>query len=532
MNKLSQTFKNLFDKWKSLSKNKKIVTGIIFGGILAALIVLGTSIGSTKYDVLFSNMNATDAAAVYKQLQTDKVSAKVVGSSILVPSNQVDQVRMQILSEVTMTNGSQGFELLDKNQFGMTDQQFKVDYQRALQGELERTIKGFSEVENARVHLVLPDDTQFVKDTSPGSASVTLQLKPGVTLTDDQVKAIIALISGSVKNVPKQNVQVIDDKMNLLSQGLFDGSNSGDTSNATTSTDKQQQLKEEYENDVKNNLLNMLEAVYGKGKVKVNINADLNFDAVQQETTTYDPKSVIVSEHNIKDTAPGSGTTTSTASPVDNNMTNSIVNNTTTTGNGVAIHEENTTNYDVSKVEQKTIKAPGSVQRITASVALDGNLSPATATAIKNLVASAIGYDATRGDSISVEGIPFDKTYQINAKNDLNAMNQAAAQSAKFRMYTMIGVGAAVLIGALIAFILWRRRRSEDQLLQNQIGPQGIDVIIGDDDEIKQQPRFKPMNFEQENEKTHIENEIKKYAKEKPEQVVDIVKSWLTEDER
>ncbi|WML35444.1 flagellar basal-body MS-ring/collar protein FliF [Clostridium sp. OS1-26] len=530
MGKLSQLLKNLVEKWKGLSRNKKIAYGIIVSGIIASIVFLSISLGKTKYDVLFSNMDPTDSAAVYKKLQDQKIDAKVSGNSILVPKDQVDKLRMQMLADVPLTNGSQGFELLDKSKFGSTDQEMKINYQRALQGELERTIKGFDEVENARVHIVLPDDTAFVKDTDPGKASVTIKLKSGAKLSEDQVKSIVSLISGSVKNIPKENVEVIDDKMNLLSKDLFN--NNKDMSNSTTPAEKQQQLKQQYEKDVEKRLLSMLEAVYGKDKVKVKVNADLDFDAVQQDSVTYDPKSVVVSEHNVKDSSTTPNTRASN-SPVDNNMTNTTANN--NNNNGISTHEESTKNYNVPKVEQKTIKAPGAVKRLTASIALDGNVDPATITSVKNLAVSAIGFDNNRGDSISVEGIPFDTKSKDDVKKDLDAMNKAAQDVAKRKTYIIAGIVGAILLAAATAgFIAWRRKKKEEEeLFEEELQSQGIDVIIGDEmDAAGGHPKFKPIDFETEDEKTHIENEIKKYAKEKPEQVADIVKSWLAEDER
>jgi flagellar M-ring protein FliF len=348
-------------------------------------------------------------------------------------------------------------------------------------------------------------------------------------MSQDQVKAVVALITGSVKNIPKENVQVIDDKMTLISKYLYNDNKKLEDS--TTPAEKQQQLKEQYEKDMEKRLLNMMEAIYGKDKVKVKLNADLDFDAVQQDSVTYDPKSVVVSEHGVKDTSTDQGTRASN-SPVDNNMTNS----TATNNNGAATtHEETTKNYDVSKVEQKTLKAPGAVKRLTASIALDGNVDDATKTSIRNLAVSAIGYDDKRGDTISVEGVPFDTSVKDNAKKDLDAMQKAADQAARAKMYTIAGIAAAVLVGLGIAFFLWRRKKKaeEEALMEEQLESQGIDVIIGDDgQETKQRPKFKPIELEEESEQMHVENEIKKYAKNKPEQVVDIIKAWLAEDER
>lgn len=529
MNKLSTMVKNLIEKFKSKNGKFKIAVSAVAVLTLAGLILLGVSLSKPKYDVLFSNMDPKDSGAVIQSLKDSKVSYKVSGNSILVPKGQVDTLRMQLLSSITMTNGSQGFELLDKSQFGETDAQMQINYQRALQGELERTIKGFDAIESARVHLVTPQDSAFVKDTTPGSASVTVKLKPGNKLTSEQVKAIMALISGSVKSIPIANVQVIDDNLTLLSKDVETDTNK----NEATSVEKQQDLKDDYEKKLEKKVTDMLEAVYGKDKVKVKINADLNFDAQQTDTTTYDPKTVIVSQHTIKDSTNG-GSTVNSASPVDNNMVNSTTTTTTNSNGSVTAHDEATTNYDVSKVEDKTIKAPGQVKRLTTSVVLDGNLDAQTKNAVNNLVVSAVGFDTNRGDSISVEGLPFDTTLKDNAKKDLNAMNQAAAQANKIKLYAEIGAGVLALgliIGGIIIFLRKKKKNTEAQ--EDLLEPKGIDVLIDDNTkEQPAQPQFKPIDFEANNEKVHMENEIRKYAKDKPEQVAEIIKSWIAEDER
>ncbi|MDF2882605.1 MAG: flagellar M-ring protein FliF [Clostridiaceae bacterium] len=526
MNKLSGIVKNLIEKFKSKSGKFKIAVSAVAVLTLVGLILLGVSLGKTKYDVLFSNMDPKDSGAVIQSLKDSKTSYKVSGNSILVPKDQVDTLRMQLLSSITMTNGSQGFELLDKSQFGETDAQMQINYQRALQGELERTIKGFDAIDSARVHLVTPQDSAFVKDTTPGSASVTVKLKPGNKLTSDQVKAIMALVSGSVKNIPIANVQVIDDNLTLLSKDVDTDSKT----DSATSVEKQQDLKDDYEKKLEKKVTDMLEAVYGKDKVKVKINADLDFNAQQTDTTTYDPKTVIVSQHSIKDSTNG-GTTANSASPVDNNMVNSTTTTTNTNGT-VTTHDETTTNYDISKVEDKTIKAPGQVKRLTTSVVLDGNLDAQTKNAVNNLVVSAVGFDTNRGDSISVEGLPFDTTLKDNAKKDLDAMNKSIDQANKIKLYSEIGAGVLAL-GLLIAGIVIYLRRRKKNTEEDSLEPKGIDVLIDDNtEEQPPQPQFKPINFEANSEKAHIENEIRKYAKDKPEQVAEIIKSWMAEDER
>ncbi|ACQ53291.1 flagellar basal-body MS-ring/collar protein FliF [Clostridium botulinum] len=526
MNKLKEFFKGLKEKWTGFSKVKKIAFSIIFLGIITSIIALSLYFGKTKYAVLFSNMDSNDSGTVLQKLKDKKVEAKVEGNNILVPKDQVDELRMQMLSEVPLTNGSQGFEILDKSQFGETDQEMKINYQRALQGELERTIKGFPQVDNTRVHLVLPEETAFVKETQPGRASVTLNLKQGQNLSKEQVKSIVALVSGSVKNIPKENVEVIDNNMNLLTKNLFDAS--GSLEEATTSAEKQQQLQKNYEKDLQNRLVSMLEAVYGKDKVKVNINTDLDFDAVKTNSVTYDPKNVVVSEHSIKEkNQNNAGGNNTNGSVVDNNM----VNRTTQNNNGseTSSRDENTKNYEISKTQQDSIKAPGSVKRLTASIVLDGNIDEETRSAVRNLAVSAIGYDEKRGDTINVEGLPFDTAAKDKVKKDLEDMQKTEKTKERIKLFTAIGLGVLLLLGAIIFFII--KKRNEDEEYEDD--EEGLDILIDDNDsETKQVPKFKPIDLETQDEKTHVENEIRKYAKDKPDQVAEIIKSWLAEDER
>lgn len=524
MNKLSAMFAKLKEKWNELTKKRKIAYSVIAVGLIAAIVFIGVSLATTKYEVLFSNLDATDSAAVYNKLKEDKINAKVQGDTILVPKGQVDELRMQVLSQVSLSNGSQGFEILDKSQFGTTDEEMKINYQRAVQGELERTIKSFSQIDGARVHLVIPESTAFVKNTDPGSASVTLKMKTGQTINEDQVRAIIALISGAVKNIPKENVQVIDDKLVLLSKGVLDNEKTPELE-SLTSSEKQQELEKNYENQLEKKVMGMLEAVYGKDKVKVNVNADLDFDAVVQDSVTYDPKSVVVSEHTVKTN--GSDATSNSRSPVDDNMNNTTPDGTIGTAN---TSEDITRNYNVSKVEQKTIKAPGSVKRLTTSVVVDGNIDDASKNSTRNLVVSAIGFNDTRGDSINVEGLPFDTSFKDNAKKQLEEMNAAEAKAKKLKNYIYMGAGAAALLLALFAFMKIRKKRKGEDALEEELVPKGLDVLIADTEH--ERPVFKDLDLEVETQDTHVENQIKKYAKDKPDQVVDIVKTWLAEDER
>jgi flagellar M-ring protein FliF len=528
MGKLSEIAKNLFEKFKNLSKLKKIALGVGVVGLVVISIYLAMTLGATKYGVLFNNLDTNDAKTVLDQLTAQKVTnVKVSGNSILVPEAQVDQLRLELAPQ--LSSSSKGFELFDSSStFGTTDADFKVKYQRALQGELEKTIKSFPQIDNAKVNLVLPDDSVFVKDSTSASAAVTLIMKQGQSLSNDQVKAIVALLTGSVKNLPKENVQIVDDKMKLLTSNLYNDNSSQISSNA----DQQQQLKLDYEKALETKAMDQLSKVFNN-KVTVKVNADLNFDDIQSDTTKVDPKGTIVSDHYIRDTN-GNVTVKPSQSPVDNNMTNSTV--TTQTNNaGAVTHQEETNNYEISKSETKTVKAPGSVNRLTASVIVDGTIDSTLQNQIQNIVSGAIGIDTTRGDTVAIAGMKFDTSSADAAKQAINDMKQADAQANKMKLYKEIGIGGGALLLFIMLFAFLRKKKKsalEEEQLDAIVSPKSIDVLVGDN--LGPAVEFKPIDFDSQGvtERSHIEKEIKRYASEKPDQVADIIKSWLAEDER
>ena len=519
MNKLLEMRTKLSQGWGDLSKNKKIAYSILAGVIIIALGSFLVAASSTKYDVLFSNMTPEDSGAIIAKLKEKKTQYKVTDNSILVPKGEIDSLRMELASEVNIKNGSQGFELFDSGKMAPTDTETKIMYQRALAGEIERAIKSFPEIEGAKVNLVLPENTAFVRETEPASASVVLKLKAGTKLDNAQVKAIVALLTGAVANLPKENVSIVSDKFQLLTEGLYNE----EKDNLTASTDKQQELKGKIEKDLEAKIMKVLEPIYKNG-VKVSVNSELDFDALQRKSITYDEKKkVIVSSHDTETWNGGSSTGLST-SPVDEAAKNTTPK---TAKDGNIVSKDSTKNYENSKTEDNLVKAPGGIKKITTSVVLDGNLDQATKTSVNNLVAKAIGYSEARGDSISVEGLYFNSESKKAAEKALLDIENADKAVAKKALYTRIayGVGAVLLFTILVLVIRRSKKKTEEV-------PEGIDMIIEDNIAPKKQEVFEPIKFDGKSKKVHMEDEVKKYAVEKPEQVADIIKSWLTDDER
>lgn len=533
MKKMLDFLKPLINKWKNFSKSKKIAAVLCLTVVIFSIIFAVAYFNRVKYAVLFSDLDTSNSASIINTLKTDKISYKISGTSILVPEDKVDELRISVLSDGSVSS-EKGWSLFDESKFGVTDTEEKVMYQRALQDELAKTIESFDEVDKARVHLVIPDDTVFAKeDNDKASASVTLKLKGTSTLNENQVKAIIALISGSVKSLPKENVQVIDSNMNLLSENVYDDT----TTSGLTSASKQEILKSQFEKGLQDDVSKMLETVFGSGKVSVKINADLDFDSKQITTIKYDKDGVIRSQSKTKETASDATGTSSSASPVDNNMSN-----TTTSGNNDASNtnkEEDTTNYEIGQTEEKTVKAPGEVKRMTVSVIIDGNLDDTEKTQINNIVSAATGYDETRGDQINIEALPFNTDNKTQAQKDLQELN-AESKNANYKLYEIIG---GSLLGLLLLFFIIRairkkKNKSNKEIIEEEMTNKnpGINVVVGDKTPaasiIKKEPvSYQPV-LDESDEKNNVDTEIRDYANRKPDQVVEIIKTWLSDDER
>lgn len=515
MGALRNTLNNLGEGWKQLSNRRKIGIIVLAAGVVSALLFFIVFLGKPKYEPLFLNMAPEDMAKVVEKLKQDKVSYQLNGDTVLVPADKVEELRLSVASSDILPSNGKGFELFDQSRFGITDTETKILYQRALETELERTIKAFDEIEYTRVHLVLPEPSVFVRNEEPARASVTLKLKNGKTLTPEQVKAVVALVSGSVKNLPKENVEVIDSSFTLLSENLYN-----DDMNSPTTVNNRYDIKRQFETNIANDLKSMLEAVFGPNKAKVTVNADLDFDSKQTSSIKYDTEGIIQNQHKISENVTENGSGLS-GSPIDNNMSNTIA---VGGGGSQSTKQEETTNYNVGQVEEKTIKAPGQVRRMSTSVIIDGTLSEADKASVRNIVASAIGYDENRGDMISVEGMPFDDTLQKKAEADvkeMEAQKQEAERRKKYMIY--IGIPAACLIG-LIMFIMMVRARRKKQGANLDVA---VDQPVPINEVIKKQ-----AILEEEEEKADLADEVRKYASKKPDQVVESIKSWLAEDER
>lgn len=325
---------------------------------------------SPTYAVLFNHLDEQDANKILSQLEEEHINYQLRnnGNDILIDKNLIAKTRLKIMGSGMKLNGSVGFELFDKSDFGMTDFSQKINYQRALQGELERTISNFDEVRQARVHLVIPESHLFDKEENQPKAAVTLYLKQ--ELTPKQVRSIQQLVTASVAHLNINNVVVVDQNGNTVSVGEEDSSSNQFTTKKTV---------EHYLSD---KVMQMLHKIFTKNQVMVKIDAAINYDELQRELIKPQSQGQITHEKEIKHSISGK---------TEKDKTNQEV----------TLEKS----YQFGSEKELFKRASGTIDRLSISVLVPKNTDKQTIAQVQRLVKSTVGFNEKRGDMISVEAL-------------------------------------------------------------------------------------------------------------------------------
>lgn len=509
LNKVKDFMLDKVNKFKNLSNAKKLSLIIAVVTVIIAIVFGMKYINNSKYQVLFSGLSSTDAANITGELENEKVDMKIKGDSILVPKDQVDELRIKLSPNIT--DGSKGYELMDEgSSFGMTDEEFKIKKQRMLQGEIEKTIKTFSQVADARVQIINGQESAFSNETQPGSAAVTITLKPGATLDPSQVRSIMSLVSASCEDVPKQNVQVVDQNMNLLSEGLYDA-NGNEQSGSSNGVYVARKAEKDLDSDLERAIKSVLGPMFGNDNVLVQVNADLNFDSKETTEIKVDPNKVAIKESKKLNT---SGQDESTGGNVDNNMNN--VGGSTNTKNQ---NSEEEVEYDTGKTESKTIKAQGEINKVTASVAINANLDSQTSKNVEDIVSNIIGLDKSRGDSISVVGMKFGA---VDNQDQNSTVQKQANKVIKTSVYIVVILLLSIFI---IIYVYFKKNKNSKRNEKAFDDSQQLDIINQKIQEIEQSR----SDEDDEDSSISLEEEVRLFAADNKDQVTDLIKNWLSE---
>ncbi len=401
----------LSQTWRGASQAQRI-GALAFAMICLGLIALVASVARRpQYAVLYANLQEQDAAEVVQRLREMKVPYRVgAGGTIETAADSVHEVRLELAAD-GLPNGSQtGFELFDKARLGLTEFGEKLNYQRALQGELARTIAHLEPVEEARVHIALPQERLYESEQKKPTASVVLKLRGAATLNSAQVRSVVHLVSGAVEGLAPESVGVMDTRGRLLSEP--DGSVAGGSGLATASN--QIELRRQYEREIEGAVQTMLDGVIGVGKSVVRASADLNFDQVERERETYQPAAndngVLESRRETRESYRGQGSAQAVGIPGVSANTGTSATPAMTKGRPGSDEYEHTevnAQYLVSRERERRIEPPGQVKQVSLSVFIDQEADLGEVKDLTSAISAAAGLNPTRGDTVVITRIPF-----------------------------------------------------------------------------------------------------------------------------
>lgn len=443
---LNQLRLQLAGLWSRTSAVQRIIAGVlaVTGIALVASFTWWASV--PDYGVAFAGLSDADAGAIVEKLKAQNVPYRLEsGGTILVPVSQVYDVRLSMAKDGLPGGSTVGFELFNSNTLGLTEFSQKVNYQRALEGELARTIESLASVKSARVHIVIPEQALFADQQQPTTASITVHLKPGQQLGGGQVQAITHLVASSVEGLTPENVVIVDTDGQMLSAGFEAGGVMG-----LSLTDEQLAARRKYEAEVEAKVQDMLTQALGPNKSVVRVSAQLNWDQVETTTQSFDPTPVVRSSSSISETYTGSGSVpggipgTSSNLPAGTSPTYETV-GTETAGTDYQ-RSETTNNYEVGSVETHTTTSPGQVDKVSVSVLVDGVTDAQTLDTLTQIVTLAAGIDSARGDQVTVQSLAFDRTY---------FEQQAAEMQSAEQLDLYIRIGTLVAIAMVIIAALW-----------------------------------------------------------------------------
>ncbi|WP_336749005.1 flagellar basal-body MS-ring/collar protein FliF [Pantoea vagans] len=480
-----QEKKGFGDLLARLRANPRIPLIVAAAAVVAIVIAMVLWAKQPSYSVLYNNLTDEDGGAIVTQLTQMNIPYRFAenGGALMVPEANVHELRLRLAQQGLPKGGSVGFELLDKEKFGISQFSEQVNYQRALEGELARTIESLGPVKSARVHLAMPKPTLFVREQKAPSASVTLTLQPGRALDEGQIQAIAHMVSSSVAGLPPGNVTVVDQTGRLLTRS----DNAGRDLN-----DAQLKYSSEVEARYQQRIEAILNPILGQGNVHAQVTAQINFDTSEQTDEKYQPNAnpsntairsrqtstsdqsgspypggvpgALSNQPAPANTAPVTTPNNNAANGQNANGQNNAANNASQTSSTAAAssaptnsRRDDTVNYELDRSIRHTKVNVGDVQRLSVAVVVNFRaddkgkavaLNEQQLKQIEDLTREAMGYSQTRGDSVNVVNSQFNTTEAVTA--DLPFWQQQSFFD------QLMNVGKWLLI-ALVAFILYRK---------------------------------------------------------------------------
>lgn len=456
---------------ESLSWKQMLSLALAAGAVITGLTLLSHWNSERDFRPVYSALSPEDAAAVLAKVREAAVPFRLSddGTAVLVPSARVAELRLDLAAAGVPKSGRIGYELFDKNNFGLSDFSEQVNYHRALEGELERSVMSLSAVEQARVHITLAQDSVFLDNRQPAKASVLVKLHPGSQLSPQNVLAICQMVASSVDGLLPEAVSIVDARGNLLNRARKPGS-PDDPQPSEADMDYRQQL----ERNLLTKVNSTLDPLLGPNKYRATASVDCDFSSAEQNEETFDPsKSVMTASQKTEDINGGTiaagipGTPSSLPRPTSRPATGS---------NAVTRRSENIT-YQSSHTVRHVREPQGTIKRISVALLIDSDVryegsgskarrivqppSAAKLKTISDLVSGVIGLMPDRGDRLVVETLPFEST--LNPEQLPEKPPPPAPLALRDQLLNdkplLIGAGAALAILAAIFFLFFQMRR-------------------------------------------------------------------------
>lgn len=542
MNYFEKLLKQLSEFYLTLSPARRMAAAATSVAIFAIIIGLFFWAGKQGYSPLMANLNPEDSAQVIKLLREKNIPFQVEagGRSISVAPEYVDQLRMDLAIAGMPESSVVGYELFDKNTLGQTAFLQKINQKRALEGELMRSIKSINGVRRSRVHLAIPQKSAFVEDQKKPTASVVLDLDPGVVLSDRQVLGIGNLVARAVEGMDVEDVAIVDSMGKTLSR------NRTDSLGAMTST--QIEFKGLFEREIEKRVEEMLARVVGDGKVVAKVNADLDFSTVKEKKTSYDADgSAVVSTQVNTQSMEGSKPAPQGLPGAQSNLPTGVQNPPTAVKISDTKVNNQVTNYNVPTTVVETAKGPGQLKRLSVAVVVDGKpvktvkdgvsqtkTEPWSEEKLKEfeaIIASAAGIDRKRGDTLEVKNMEF-TSHDFSEAEAYLAEKEKKAYLKSLSLYALVGLIVMAFFFLVVRpFIRWITDNTTEgvetflpQTLEELEKISKAGVLPGLEDAVPVMPDgVDPDKVES----SMIREKIRGFVDSDPQKAAMILKDWL-----
>jgi len=513
-------FQNISNYIRAMSPSQAIMLIGVTAGIIVGGFVMAGWVNSISYSTLYSDMEPSEAGEITEYLTEQNIQYKLAdgGKTISVPSDDVYKVRISLASQGLPRSGNMGYSIFDQSNLGMTEFLQNLNFRRALEGELMRTIMQLSDVQAARVHIVMPKDRLFVKDKKEATASVVLKLKRPDGLSKSQLAGITHLVASSVEGLKPGNISIIDYNGNLLTSH-----NESDVLAGLSSS--QLEVRKNVEKYLEDKAQSMLDGVIGNGNSIVRVTAELDFQQVETTSELYDPNSsVIRSEEKTEESKQMADKTEEVNESTDDSRV-----------------ETSITNYEINKTVEHIVNSVGNVKRLSVALLVDGVYKEVEGAGggtemvyeprsqedldrFSAIVKNAVGFDGDRNDQIEVMNVAFDNSSMHFEQDKLDEIYQ---QEFYYEIVRKLGI----VVLAILAFLYLRKKAKKLFASLGKLAPvtqpatKASGAKAGSEGETTDIPIIEP-----EKRQPKLIDQMHGAVKDRPEELAKVIKTMMIDE--